>query len=138
MGDGDRNRYGLLLDRAAERGLLTPFEYEVRLRDLASATSFEEMNRIVTELPAFVAPADQAGPRRSRGASSAGGLGAPPARPTGTAGRSSPWLLLAVLVAVAVVALVFLAVYAHHLGRSQGVAPPIPSVPARLLSGPRP
>ena len=33
-----------LLDRAAERGLLSPYDYEARLRDLAEATSIEEMN----------------------------------------------------------------------------------------------
>ena len=35
--DEDRNRYGVLLDHAAERGLLSPAEYQVRLAELAEA-----------------------------------------------------------------------------------------------------
>ena len=53
--DEDRNRYGLLLDRAAERGLLSTDEYEVRLGELAEATSIDQMQQIVTELPVFTA-----------------------------------------------------------------------------------
>ena len=53
MTDEDRNRFGILLDHASERGLLTPLEYEFRLSELAEATSMDELRRIVTELPAF-------------------------------------------------------------------------------------
>src|SRR5271165_2674616 len=51
--DGDRNRYGVLLDHAAERGLLSPAEYQIRLAELAEASSVEQLHRIVTEIPAF-------------------------------------------------------------------------------------
>ena len=58
-------RYGRLLDRAAERGLLDPAEYEVRLRELAEATSIDADGGIVTELPVLVTvPAPPAGRRR--------------------------------------------------------------------------
>ncbi|MHB1517566.1 MAG: DUF1707 SHOCT-like domain-containing protein [Acidimicrobiales bacterium] len=55
VSDDERNRYGLLLDRAAERGLLSTDEYDARLRDLAIAGSVEELQRIVAELPIFTA-----------------------------------------------------------------------------------
>ena len=51
--DEDRNRYGVLLDHAAERGLLSPGDYQARLSEVASATSLDELKRIVTELPVF-------------------------------------------------------------------------------------
>jgi Domain of unknown function (DUF1707) len=121
--DEDRNRYGLLLDRAAERGLIGPDDYRVRLEDLAAASTIEQMNRIVTELPAFVIPpvvrprprapglqvpgvtGSMGGPRRSR--------------------RSSPWLLLLIVVAVVAASLVFLTIYAEHTVRTRnsGLAP---------------
>ena len=73
ISDDERNRYGLLLDRAAERGLLTPREYEVRLADLAAATSVDQMREIVTVLPGREAPRrsprvarTRTGPRRPR------------------------------------------------------------------------
>jgi hypothetical protein len=113
--DEDRHRYGLLLDRAAERGLLTPYEYELRLGDLASATTVESMQRIVTELPAFTAPAatpSRGSSRRRGGASMASGsLGSPAT----SSPRASPWLLLVVLVVVVVASLAFLTVYVHHV-----------------------
>jgi hypothetical protein len=72
--DQDRNRYGLLLDKALERGLLTTSDYEVRLRDLAEATSTEEMLAIVTDLPAFArATASSAWRRGSRSPTEPGG-----------------------------------------------------------------
>ncbi|MGO8869950.1 MAG: DUF1707 domain-containing protein [Acidimicrobiales bacterium] len=132
VSDDDRNRYGVLLDRAAERGLLTPHDYEVKLGDLASATSLDEMNQIVTELPVFEAQASPTAPRRSRSTTGV-------AAPAGAAlrgSRTSPWLLLAIVVALAVVSLVFLAVYARHVGHSQGSAPVLPA-PTRFVSGPR-
>ncbi len=53
VSDDERNQYGLLLDRAAERGLLSTDEYDARLRELAIAGSVEELQRIVAELPIF-------------------------------------------------------------------------------------
>lgn len=129
--DEDRTRYGLLLDSAAERGLLGTYEYEVRLRDLASATSFEELNRIVSELPVFTAPTAAPSKQTRRSASTtarhsmAGGIGRK--RPV------SHWLMLAMLVLVAIAALVVLSVYIRQLARNHhaGLAPP---APARVVS----
>ena len=42
--------------RAAERGLLSPTEYQARLGEVAEASSVDELRRIVTELPAFGTP----------------------------------------------------------------------------------
>lgn len=130
--DDDRNRYGLLLDRAAERGLIDPADYEVRLRDLADATSIEQLNRIVTELPAFT-PAP-AGPTRSRPRSGRA------TRTSHTAGRSgsqrpssTPWVLLAVVVLVMAVALVVLGVLAAHLAHTH----PSGAAPIAAISFPR-
>ncbi len=131
MTDEDRDRYGRLLDRAAERGLLDAYDYEVRLRDLASASTIEEMNRIVTELPAFTAPPPVAGTRARASA-----VGTPKLGPGRR--RSSPWLLLVVVVVVVVASLALLALYAGHLDRSHhsGMAPA--AAPAYRLSAPRP
>ena len=128
--DEERNRYGVLLDRAAERGLLSPHEYELRLADLAAATTTAQMKEIVTELPVFSAPK---GVRSSPGGSArrrAPATGSPgPGRP-----RSSPWLVLIVLVVVVVAALAFLALYAHHVvGQHAGL--PAPAVVLRPVSG---
>jgi hypothetical protein len=131
--DEDRTRYGLLLDSAAERGLLGTYEYEVRLRDLASATSFEELNRIVSELPVLTALTAAPSKQNRRSASIA---------PHSLAGRRggkrpvSHWVMLAILVLVVIAALVFLSVYTRHLVRNHhaGVAPPaaVRVVSARL------
>jgi hypothetical protein len=130
--DEDRNRYGQLLDRAVERGLLGPSDYEVRLRELAEASTLEQMNSIVTELPAFAPPST---PARSRSASLATAVG--PAPPGPARRRQSPWLLLVIVIVVVAASLVFLALYAGHLVRSRnsGLAPP--AVAARALSAPR-
>jgi hypothetical protein len=119
-----RNRYGLLLDKALERGLLTASDYEVRLRDLAEATSTEEMLAIVTDLPAFArATASSARRRGSRPPSEPAvhPLAASPAPTLGPA-RSHPrpgsWLILVVLVLVVVVTLVVLGLSVTHLHRS--------------------
>jgi hypothetical protein len=122
--DEDRNRYGRLLDRAAERGLIGPADYEVRLGDLAEATTIEELNRIVTELPAFVpAPATTPGSRAGAGrALGSGGLGAP-AR---SRRRSSPWLLLVIVVAIMAASLVLLTIFAEHFARTRNSG--LPSV----------
>ena len=122
--DQDRNRYGLLLDKALERGLLTNGDYEVRLRDLAEATSPEEMLAIVTDLPAFTrASASSASRRRSRSVPEPDGLPLPnsPAPTVGAVSshsRTGPWLILVVLVLVVVVTLVVLGLSVTHLHRS--------------------
>lgn len=130
--DEDRNRYGLLLDRAAERGLIGPSDYEVRLQDLATATSVEQMNRIVTELPAFApapAPVRPSSPR-GRHAGGLGGAGAP----ITSRSRSSPWLLLVIVVVVLVASLVALGIVAAHVAHAHssgsGLAPPTTAAPA--------
>ncbi len=131
--DEDRNRYGLLLDRAAERGLISPYDYEARLRDLAEATSIEQMNRIVTELPAFTptpaTPARSAA-RRGRRPSTLSGAGVP----TTSRDRSSPWLLLVIVVAVMIVSLVVLVIFADHAVRTHNGGLPPPMTTARALS----
>jgi hypothetical protein len=122
VSDEDRNRFGMLLDKAAERGLLSAADYEVRLRDLAVATSTEEMVAIVTDLPAF-APAPVSG---TPGTS-------PPSIGLARRGdRTSPWLLLVVLVAIIVAAIVILGLYVAHLHRTPATGPP-PAV-ARTFS----
>ncbi len=100
--DEDRNRYGALLDRAAERGLLTPVEYEVRLAALAEATSVDELQTIVTELPAFGGTMT-ATPGTGRSSS-----------PT----RGNPWLILIVVIVVLIVALVTLGLVAAHFSHT--------------------
>jgi hypothetical protein len=132
--DEDRNRYGLLLDRAAERGLIGPYDYEIRLRDLAAASTVEQMNRIVTELPAFApAPARPSKPRASGAALLGSRGGARTARR-----RSSPWWLLVIVLAVLAISLVFLTIYAQHMVRNHnaGVAPSVTA--ARTVSALRP
>ncbi len=65
--DHDRTVYGDLLDRAAERGLLSEHDYQIRLGELAEATTVDQMQRIVTELPAFTpTPAASAHPLSRR------------------------------------------------------------------------
>jgi hypothetical protein len=132
--DEERNRYGSLLDRAAERGLLEPSEYEVRLRDLAQATSTEAMMQIVTELPVFNPLTQSSRPRKSR-----------PARHTMTRAAAHPeprrrvtvWALLALLVVVAVASLVILAVSAERLTHRQGGGSGTGPATTRVVSGPR-
>jgi DUF1707 SHOCT-like domain len=108
--DEDRNRFGVLLDRAVERGLLPPAEYEVRLRELAEATSVEEMTEIVSALPAFTAapaPAKRPGPDNAPDLLVFPTLPSPPE-------RKPPWVLLLVVVVTLAVALVVLALFAAH------------------------
>jgi Domain of unknown function (DUF1707) len=134
--DDDRHRYGRLLDRAAERGLLDSHDYEVRLRDLASASTVDEMNRIVAELPAFTSVPAGTSRTRARGPVA----GRPTHRPAWARPprRSSPWLLLVIVVVVVAASLVFLSLYAGHLvhHRNSGLAPA--SVPAGSVSALRP
>jgi len=128
--DDERNRYGALLDAAAERGLLTPTEYEARLGEVAMATSVVELRRIVTELPAFGASTES----RTTDGSVPGSAAAPDRTPTAPdldallwAGRTqavsrrnkgNQWLVLALVVAVLLVALVALGLVAAHVVHS--------------------
>jgi hypothetical protein len=107
--DEDRNRFGVLLDHAVERGLLGPGEYQVRLRELAEATSIEEMTEIVSALPAFGAASSPA-----KRADATPDLLAIGTLPTPRERRNPPWLLLVMVVAVIAVALVALALVAAH------------------------
>jgi hypothetical protein len=132
VSDEDRTRYGLLLDRAAERGLLSPYEYQVRLGDLAEATSLDQLKRIVTELPAFTAPVvAPTATKRSR--PTAGGSLA--AERKGR--RSSPWVLLVIVVIAVLVSLVIFTIYAEHVvhGRNTGVLTSHATAP--MVSAPR-
>jgi hypothetical protein len=136
--DDDRTRYGVLLDHAAERGLLTVAEYEVRIGELAEATTIDEMRRIVTELPAFAPPAPTSTPVRSRSRRSAPVLASDAMLMTaGTRRRNSSWVVLALVVAVVVVALLIaFTVYAEHLAKSHTAAPAGPAA-ALTVSAPR-
>ncbi len=139
--DDDRTRYGVLLDRAAERGLLSTYEYEVRLGELATATSLERMREIVTDLPIFATPTaatakKPARSRRSAAPRGPGSLATPEATTTvrRASRRSSPWVLLGMLLVVFVAALVFFSLYAEHLLHNHGTGMPSGSV-RLILSG---
>ena len=129
--DEERTRYGLLLDRAAERGLLDSSEYDVRLRQLAAATTTEQMVAIVSELPAFAPQAGQAAPHQSRSAIQT-------ASRTAAAGgqrrRTVVWVLMGVLVVLALVSLVVLALSVGRLSRSRSSMPPPPPAATRPVS----
>ena len=113
VSDDDRTAYGVLLDRAAERGLLSQYDYELRLGELAAATSIDQMQQIVTELPVFTAPPPSATAHRSRRTGPDVALATVRGRR-----RSSPWVLLAIMVVVVLASLVFFAIYAEHLVRN--------------------
>jgi len=127
--DDDRQRYGLLLDRAAERGLLDTAEYQHRLGDLASATTIDQMKTIVTELPVFAIPEATTRRTSSRSAS----LSSSRAQGQG----SKRWLVLALIVIVVVLAMVFLVAYSHHLVHNRNPGLSSRPFPARSVSGPR-
>ena len=130
LSDDDRNRYGVLLDHAAERGLLSPAQYQARLAELADARSEDELRRIVTELPAFGSAAGVTAPpgRPHRPA------GAPAARVDAAAldsalwaeltptrqrrGTGNPWAALAVVVVMLLVAIAVLALVGSHLAHA--------------------
>jgi hypothetical protein len=124
--DEDRQTYGRLLDSAMERGLLSAYEYETRLGDLAGASTIDEMKRIVTELPIFTAstPAKPKRSSRSSGSRLSGTAddlplapGLDPARMSGVGrhGRSNRWTKLIVVLIVVIVLFVALSIYAAHL-----------------------
>jgi hypothetical protein len=126
--DEDRNRFGILLDRAAERGLLGPAEYEVRLGELAEATTIDQMRTIVTDLPLFTAPSTDSSKRVPAGRSVPSSLTAGTSKQRGT-----PWVALVVVVIVLIGALAFLAVYAQHLTHTHSSGSSVQMAP--LLSG---
>ncbi len=141
--DDDRTRYGVLLDHAAERGLLNAYEYEVRLGELASATSVDRMRQIVTDLPAFAAAPSTAAtaasrsrrPGRLSGSAPVSGVKSETAPAVGSGSRrANPWVLLGMLLVVFVAALVFFALYAEHLIHSHNTGMPAAAA-GRLLSG---
>jgi len=133
VSDEERNRYGVLLDHAAERGLLSPWEYQARLAELADAASVEELQRIVTELPAFGTSTAQApyGAGSSPAATSVGTrrpldpaatdsalwANLTPARPR--RGPGNPWLVLAIVIVLLVVAVMTLALVAAHVAHAR-------------------
>lgn len=136
--DEDRTRYGLLLDRAAERGLLSTSEYQVRLGDLAEAATIDQMRKIVTELPVFHAPATGTVAKGSRRSTTVPALGAPSPR-VGGRGRSGRWVLLAIVVIAVLVSLVIFTISAEHVVHTHGTGGVIARAEAaRYLSGLRP
>lgn len=126
VGDDDRHRFGLLLDHAAERGLLGARDYEVRLAELAAADSLEEMRRIVTDLPVFTAMPATPGRASARRSAPVGGA----AEPTLGADRhrTGPWVMVGMVVAVMVAALIVLSIVAGHLVRTHDAGVPAPGV----------
>ena len=123
--DEQRTRYGHLLDSAAERGLLDPAEYEIRIRELAEATTTAQMVEIVTELPVFAAPA----PTSTRSRRPVASVNRASAGPAGQRRRTTVWVVLAVVIVVAVASLIILALSADRLSRSHSSSqPPRPAV----------
>ena len=119
--DEERNRYGVLLDHAAERGLLSAAEYRSRLAELADAASVDELRRIVTELPAFGGPAARVVPPGPDPAAVDAALWAGRTPAAERHGPGNRWVALALLVAVLVVAMVALALIVSHLAHNRHV-----------------
>jgi hypothetical protein len=154
--DEDRQQYGRLLDSAMERGLLSPYEYETRLSDLAEAPTLDELKRIVTELPIFgtaATPASKpARPSRFGGPPGSGPSDGLPLTPGTTRGlarsaaksQRSRWTKLIVLLVVVIVVFVALSIYAEHLVHNHNnpsssavwVAPPAPLAPPAPTGAP--
>ncbi|MGA8726772.1 MAG: DUF1707 domain-containing protein [Acidimicrobiales bacterium] len=129
VSDEDRNRFGVLLDHAEERGLLGPGEYQVRLRELAEATSIEEMTEIVSALPAFGAVATPAKrPDATPDPLAFGTL------PSTRRKRNPPWVLLVIVVAVILLAMAALAIVAAHVVHSHNAGAQTAEM---ILSAPR-
>ncbi|MGD0392422.1 MAG: DUF1707 domain-containing protein [Acidimicrobiales bacterium] len=112
--DDDRNRFGMLLDHAAERGLLSVPEYELRLGELAVATSLDRMREIVTDLPVFTPLGASTAPRSPRSGSGAA------VATLGSRRLTNPWIVLGLLVLVTVALLVLFVIHAEHLVHSHG------------------
>ena len=115
VSDEDRNRFGTLLDHAAERGLLSASEYEVRLGELADATTIDQMQQIVTELPLFTPPVGAAPSRRSSLALGPKEPGPGMSATVASRRRPVPWVIFGTLLLVIVAVLVFFVIYAEHL-----------------------
>jgi hypothetical protein len=124
--DEDRQQYGRLLDRAMERGLLSPYEYETRLGDLAEAPTLDDLKRIVTELPMFTASSSPSKPARTSRFGRPPVPGASDGLPsmTGSAGSWPPgavksqrgrWTKLIIVLIVVIALFVALSIYAEHL-----------------------
>jgi hypothetical protein len=133
VSDDDRTRYGLLLDRAAERGLLSSYDYQVKLGELAEATTIDQMKAIVTHVPALTTAATVARPTRSKRSSATAAPGVGVAA-VGGRRRSSPWLLLGVLVFVVLASIVVFYVYAEHLVHTRGAGVLAAAAAGRALS----
>ena len=131
VSDDERNRYGVLLDHAAERGLLTPTEYRERLIQLAEAPSIEDLQRIVTELPSFnasVAPASSSSRRDGQARPSASDTPDPAALDaalwasltpaTSRRASNSQWFILGLMVLMLIIAMVVLALVAGHMAHT--------------------
>lgn len=122
--DEDRQAYGRLLDSAMERGLLSPYDYQTRLGDLAAASTIDEMKGIVTELPIFTASTPAKPRRSSRSTGTPDDLpmvtGRAPTRMPGVAthGRSNRWTKLIILLIAVIVLFVALSIYAAHLANN--------------------
>ncbi len=126
VSDEDRQCYGILLDRAAERGLLGTYDYEVRLGELATATSIEQMCQIVTNLPVFNAPPATSSSGRRRSSPVGTGTLGPSTMANPVKKRASSWVLLVVVVCALAASLVLLALYAQHLTHRQNGGVPVP------------
>jgi hypothetical protein len=134
VSDDDRTRYGMLLDRAAERGLLSADDYQVKLGELADATSIDQMNMIVSNFPALTLTPSSTRSTTSRRSTAALTSGVALAPRPGGRRRSSPWVLLGVLVFVVLASIVVFYVYAEHLVHSRGAGVVAWSAAARALS----
>jgi hypothetical protein len=132
--DEERTRYGLLLDSAAERGLLDPTDYEIRLRELAGATTTAQMVEIVAELPAFAPVPPTSTPTRSRRAIQSDNRAGAAGAAAGQRRRLVMWMLMGLLVVVAVASLIILALSAERLSRSRNSSPPPPPVATQPVS----
>jgi Domain of unknown function (DUF1707) len=134
VSDEDRQRYGILLDRAAERGLLGTPDYEVRLGELAAASSIDQMRQIITDLPVFNAPPVASSSRRRRSSPVGTGMLGPSTMADPVKKRASSWVLLVVVVCALAVSLVLLALYAKHLTyRQNGGVPAQTTRPVNAL-----
>ena len=131
--DEERNRFGRLLDTAAEQGLLSPADYQNRLAQVASAGSVADLQRIVTEIPAFGGPDPAPGSAGAGPADIDALLWAGRTQAVVRRERGNRWLALALVVAVLVVALVGLGLAAAHLVHTHAAVGG-PALVARLSS----
>ncbi len=134
--DEERNRFGSLLDAAAERGLLSPGDYQARLAQVADAGSVAELQRIVTELPAFggTVPPVASGTAARTPVDVDAVLWAGRTQAVARRGRGNQWLVLAVVVGVLLVALVALGLVAAHIAHDHSLGGAAAVVTGRLSS----